>query len=362
MDIDNTLNAEPFAGQRSVTYQFNLIDGQSGERKGELHPSSTSTPTLSHDSASTISRKVQGLTLLNEEAAEFLPLIDEIEILMYIDNLDPFPLGRYLATDDVQIAYSDGMNGYTSYERPLALFDRMLIFESALSDSFDSGDMLVGEAIRRLVEMHGIAKFDIASTDQTSVAGWPIGSAGSKVLTELATAGGYLKPWFDHTDTLRVVQAINPADEIPSVDWDTHRIVISDSVTQTNETVSAPNRFIVISNDTGTSKESYVGIYDIPASAPHSIAQRGRIVPKVVDAQVKSEFQAMAYARAIGIQQTIAERIDVSTLSDPRHDGYTVVRYLGQQWLEISWSLSLAPGGVMQHTLRRTYPVVEEGN
>jgi hypothetical protein len=161
---------------------------------------------------------------------------------------------------------------------------------------------------------------------------------------------------------MKVIRAINPAEEIPSIDWDTNRIVISDSVTETDETVSAPNRFIVISNDTGTSKESYTGVYDIPASAPHSIAQRGRIVTKVIDAQVRSNFQAMEYARTVGIQQTIAERIDVSTLPDPRHDGFAIVKYLGQRWLEIGWSLSLSPGGVMQHTLRRTYPVVEEEN
>lgn len=362
MNVDDVLNGSAFYGQRSISYLFNLLDGESGEVRCPIHPSNSSSPTLSHDSASTISRKVQGLTLIADEAEMFRPLVDEIEIFMVIDNFDPFPIGTYLATDDIKIPYSDGVRGHTSYERPLALFDRTLAIEAALSDSFDAGGILVGEAIKNLIGIYGITDFDIESTDQTSSAGWPIGAAGTKVLSELATAGGYLKPWFDYTDTLRVVRAINPADEVPSINWDTNKIVISDSVTETNETVSAPNRFIVISNDTGTSKKSYTGVYDIPASAPHSIAQRGRIVPKIIDAQVRSEFQAASYARTIGIQETIAERIDVSTLPDPRHDGFTVVQYLGERWLEIGWSLSLSPGGVMQHTLRRTYPAVEEEN
>ena len=121
------------------------------------------------------------------------------------------------------------------------------------------------------------------------------------------------------------------------------------------------NRFVVVSNDPGSDAEPVVGVYDVPASAPHSIAQRGFVLPKTVDVQVRSQAQATVYARTLGLQQTVYEVVELSTPVDPRHDAYEVVRWDGVRWLEVSWTMPLVPGGEMRHTLRRAYPETEGG-
>ena len=44
-----------------------------------------------------------------------------------------------------------------------------------------------------------------------------------------------------------------------------------------------------------------------------------------------------------------------STIPDPRHDGYDVIRWQGFNWLELGWSLPMIEGSSMSHTLRKSY-------
>ena len=55
-DLDY-FNLAPGVGQRTITYRFTLIDGKNRSIRGELHPIKGSSPSLSHDSTSTISRR-----------------------------------------------------------------------------------------------------------------------------------------------------------------------------------------------------------------------------------------------------------------------------------------------------------------
>jgi hypothetical protein len=126
----------------------------------------------------------------------------------------------------------------------------------------------------------------------------------------------------------------------------------------TNDLLDAPNRFIVISNGAVSASAAaipIVGRYDIPSSAPHSIANRGFVIPSVEERQLDTQAQADAAARNLGQRQTIFERTTLSTAPDPRHDGYDVIRWQGENWLELGWSLPMAEGAAMTHTMRKSY-------
>lgn len=355
------LNLDRGIGQRSTTYRFEIIDGSTGALRGELHPSRGSTPSLSHDTTSTITRRLQGLTLLPEDAAVFRPLTDRIAVTMVIAGVGEYPLGRYVASDDVQTIQTDGVTGaLVSTVRPLSLYDEMFIVDQKLPDSFASGGVLISEVIKTLLEDLPIIEPRIDGCSETSDAGWAAGTSRATALKDLCTAGGYFAPWFDHSGTLRCVRAFDPAAAVPTIDFDTIPRVIRGSITLTDESVSAPNRFVVISNDTGTDSAPIVGTYDVPGTAPHSILNRGFVLPDVRDVQVTSVTQAQVYARTLGIQQTIVEKLECDTTPDPRHDAYDVVKFLGENWLEIGWTITLSGGGVMRHVLSRTYSVSDE--
>lgn len=350
------LDLPPYAGQHLATFQFTLIDGPTGVHRGSLTPLRTPTPTISHDTTATISRRVTGLTLAANDAARLQPLTDRIEIAMALPGRPPYPLGRYVIADTVELTATG-----TATTKPVTLLDEMLLIDQDLETGFDTGGQLVDQAIRRLLDGLPIRAPLIEATEHTTSTSWPPGTSRGSVLTDLATAGGYLKPWLDHTGRLRLRRAFQPADRAPDIDLDTGPRVLRDSISRSTELLSAPNRFVVVFNDLGPDTTPVIGVYDVPAAAPHSITSRGYVVPQVVDAQVTTARQATVYARTLGIQQTIHEVVELSTPPDPRHDGYDVVRFDGHLWLETGWELPLAPGGPMRHTLRRAYPSTEPG-
>jgi hypothetical protein len=346
------LDLPDYQGQRSATFRFDLVDGRLGIRRGRLTPLRSSTPTLSHDSTATISRRVNGITLGPDDAALIRPLTDRIDLAMVIGADPPavYPLGRYLIADAVQLQATGGTTA------PLTLFDEMFIIDQDLETGFDAGGDLVDTAIRRLLDGLAIAEPVIDATEQASSNSWSPGTSRAAALIDLATTGGYLKPWFGHAGQLRIRRAFEPAAQLPDIDLDATRRVRRGSITRSPQLLTAPNRFVVVSNDPATDTTPVVGTYDVPASAPHSISQRGFVIPSVVEAQLPTARAAALYARTLGVQQTVYELVELSTPPDPRHDGYNVVRFDGQLWLETGWELPLTADGEMRHTLRRAYP------
>lgn len=348
------LDLPGWVGQRSATFTFDVVDGRTGVRRGRITPLRSSTPMLSHDTTATISRRVNGLTLGASDAALIKPLTDRIHIAMVVGGgrtQTAFPLGRYLVADEVAAVSTAGR------VKSLTLLDEMFVVDQQLEVGFDAGGQPVDTAIRRLLDGLPIGDIAVDATEQTSISSWSPGTSRAAVLADLATAGGYFKPWFGNTGRMRLLRAFEPADRAPTIDLDATGRVLRGSVSRTSELLRAPNRFVVVSNDTGDGATApVVGRYEVPTSAPHSITQRGFVLPKIVEAQVTTARQAEVYARTFGLQQAVYEVVELSTPADPRHDGYDVVRWDGALWLETGWEMPLLPGGEMGHTMRRVYP------
>lgn len=361
------LDLSEHIGQVGCSYRFDVVDGVTGVTRGQVHPLQDTTPSLDHDSTSTISRKIQNLTLGAEEAVWFRPLSDRIAVTMVLGDRDrtEFPLGRYMVADDSRVAYSQGD------VTPLTLYDEMFIVDQELEAGFNANGEPADVAIRRLLEYVplGIILLE-GNTGERVYQSWGAGTGRGSAVTDLATAGGYFQPWFDHLNRLRFVQAFEPGDRQPDLDLDWPPRVFRDSISFQSDLVTAPNRWIVRSNSTGmvlgdegaeqVTLPPVFAVYDVPSSAPYSITQRGFALPRTVEAQVRTKTAAAIYARTLGVQRTIYERCTLSTPPDPRHDGYNVVRFQGENWLEIGWSMPLVSGGAMSHTLRRAYPSTGE--
>lgn len=342
-------------GQRSASFRFDLIDGRTGVRRGQLTPLRDTSPSLSHDSTSTIPRRLSGVTLGVADAARVNQLTDRIAPWMVLGDRAAYPLGRYMVADSADLVTSAGSTA------PLTLLDEMFVVDQELDVGFDADGQLVDQAVVRLVDGLPIGEVWVDATEFTSVAAWSPGTSRANALRDLAASGGYFMPWFNHQGRLRLRRAFDPAHQAVTIDLDASRRVIRGSISRVNDLLTAPNRFVVVSNDPGSDAEPVVGVYDVPASAPHSIAQRGFVLPKTVDVQVRSQAQATVYARTLGLQQTVYESVELSTPVDPRHDAYEVVRWDGVRWLEVAWTMPLVPGGAMRHTLRRAYPETEGG-
>lgn len=362
------LNLPAYIGQVSATFRFQVWDGRTGIYRGELHPRREPVPALEHDATSTISRKVTNLTLGVEDSAWFRPLTDRLVLSMVLgdDAGTEFPLGRYICADDSAALFSQGT------VVPLTFYDEMFIVDQELEAGFNANGFPAEIAIRNLLDGLPIGDVDIeASSSERLNNGWGAGSSRGTALTELATLGGYFKPWFNHAGRLKIIRAFEPGDkDLPDIDLDAYPRVMRESISFNSDLITAPNRWIVRSNSTGDElgpdgeelppPPPVLGVYDVPSSYPHSIAQRGFVMAKTVEAQVRNQTAAAVYARAMGVQRNVYETCTLSTPPDPRHDGWDVVRFDGKTWLEIGWSMPLISGGAMTHTLRRAYPSTSE--
>lgn len=351
---DPELDLYAYIGQRSATFKFELIDGVTGATIQQLYPYRDSTPTLSHDTSRTIMRQVSNVFFDNIDTTAINVIRDRVRISMLLPGRDPYVLGTFVFADQARLRITSGI------ESNVGLLDQMFIVDQQIERSIG---FLSAIAVTIAIDMvmAGIPvsyTVDAMPGAYKTIGSWTAGTNRGQVLNDLAVDGNYLAPWFNNSDVMRFIQAFDPSTAIPSFNFDVGNRVSRANILETDDLIYAPNRFIVISNSAETdalAAAPIVGRYDVPASAPHSIANRGFVVPSVIDRQVASPAQAQIIAKNIGQQQTIFERIELETPPDPRHDSYQVFRWQGENWLEIGWSMELIEGGTMKHIGRKAY-------
>ena len=191
---------------------------------------------------------------------------------------------------------------------------------------------------------------DFISTDS-----WSAGTMRGQILEALCLTGNYLSPWFGNDGIFHFIKSFNPALKIPDFDWDAGNQVIRSSITQTSNVLTAPNRFIVISNAPADTRVPTYGSADVPVNAPHSIENRGFVIPFVTDLQALTGEQCTAIATNLVQRQSIIQTSTITTAPDPRHDSYNVIKWQNDLWLELGWSMTLTEGSPMSHTIRKAY-------
>lgn len=347
-----SLDFDTGVGIRSTTFEFFLVDGKSGENLGEITPY-IANAVIQHDVSRIIKRQLT-LALGVSDTDDINPLTDRIMPFMIVNGVR-FPLGRYMFTDS-DIAVSTGGN-----EANVQLVDEMFIVDQQIEQAFTAAPdttsttaTLVEAAIFNVMEGLDIEFAMPESSSLPAIGTWGGGARRGQIIDALCTQGGYFSPWFGNDTKLHLIQAIDAATSIPTFDFDENKRVFMDTIRRRSNILDAPNRYIVISNANDTD-DPIVGRYDVPSNAPHSITNRGFVIPSVQDIQLPIGTNASLVARSIGLRDTAVERIQFDTAPDPRHDSYDIITFEGAQWLEISWALNLVEGGAMRHVLQKAY-------
>jgi hypothetical protein len=344
LPIDPILDLTTGVGQRQFTATFKLVNGVSGMNLGTLTPLRNAT--LTHDTAN-VTKRTLSLNLGVADSRAINPITDRIDVTVTINRVN-YPLGRYMFTASTE---EESLAGDMAR---CQLQDIMFSIDQETDVGISGRGKPVGSVISTV-----LASFDldvvIENSDFTSAQTWPAGTRRGQILNDLALTGGYFSPWFDNLNRLRFVSAFNPADQVPQFDLDEGNQVIRDGVTRTSDLLSAPNRFMVVSNSSSSSDQPVYGLADVPITAPHSVQNRGFVIQQTVDAQVSTIPQATKMAQSLAYSQQILQYTNLSTIPDPRHDSYDVVQWQRELWLETAWSMSLSAGGTMTHTFTRAY-------
>lgn len=344
------LDGALYIGQRSVTTRFELVDAVTGYTR-EINPVVDVSAQLQHNTQTTIKRILTGIRLTAADTAVFSSISSRLQLFMIIKD-EEFSLGRYVPSDWAQLRMTSGNQSVASFYDEGFIIDQQL--PNAFGASSTSGE-LVGSALTRFLSRYPVSYLIEQPSEFSTLGSWAAGTRGGQVLEQLALDGDYLPPWFDNNSLLRLRRSFDPADEIPTFNFDTSGYVLRDQIIESDNLIYAPNRFVVIGNGASAFDVPIVAVADVPSSAPHSIQNRGFAVSDVVTRQATTLAQVNAIARQLAQTQTIFQQVEIDTLPDPRHDSYDVIRWQGELWQEIKWTLPLASGGRMSHILRRAF-------
>lgn len=342
---DPYLDLPAYRGQRVETFRYRWVNGVTGQVLGWVTPLRDTVPTLAHSTGQTIKRQLS-IALGVADTARVNTLTDRIVVYMDVGGTT-FPLGRYMFTDDSAAQSTNGELG--SY----VLLDESFIIDQQLEHS-STATGSVHEAIIKLLADFTFTKL-VEPTDFNTMTTYQAGQSRGQALDTYATQGDYFPFWMDHRGHFRMIRTVDPGVAPADFDLDAGKKVWRDTPVRSSDVLTAPNKFIVISNSGSEESRALVGVYEVPPSAPHSIAQRGFVIPDVRDMQAFTNSQVDAMARNIGIRSTVFERYTLTTALDPRHDSYNILHWQGANWLELAWSMDLTPGGQMQHTIRKAY-------
>jgi hypothetical protein len=342
---DPILDLDPWVGQRQANFRFQLINGITGEQKGDIHPIRTAS--LSHDTSRTIKRQLS-IDLGVADTVTVNPLTDRILVYMVFPSGVEYPLGQYMFTDVSRATWTSGQLG------SMVLNDEMFLVDQQIEEGINGVGANMSSLIVEVLDGLPVT-FQIEVSPFSSAEAWTIGTSRGQILEALAVSGDYFSPWFGNDGNLHFIRTFDPASKMPDFDWDVGNKVIRNSVIETDDLLTAPNRIIVVSNAADDPSEKVVATADIPSTAPNSIANRGFVIPEVLNLQLSNQAQASAVASGIAQRMTVFERTGITTAPDPRHDSYNVIQWQGEKWLELAWTLPLVEGAAMSHLLRKAY-------
>ena len=336
--------------QRAEGFVFWLLDN-ANRKVGEVHPEISAR--IENDTSSAIMRRLQ-IKITPDEYDDVNPLEHRVMPRMVLENGSEYPLGVFLWADASSPMWSFGSM------RESTLMDQGLILGQQLRRpiGFDVGDR-VTDCLRRVAEIGGITT---AFIDQSpAVLGSPLSwLAGGNdtymtILVQLSRLAGFYAPYFDNEGFLRCRVAVDPSSTTPALRYAAGGRIIAGTIIASNNLLSAPNVYVVYDNSaTGA---PILAEYQIPDTAPHSIARRGFAIPKVTEAPgIGSNEQALALAKQLAQTEPAAyETINFQGSTDPRHDTFDVLEFLGEQYIETKWAITCQAGGPHEHEINRVY-------
>ncbi len=331
---------------REVGWRFSAI-GPSGHGE-EIFP--TTTGQISYDDNNSSRYTLTGLVFLPNSMYRFNPNTDYIVAFMSVEGVT-YQMGKFYATslsrqkdvildpdaddedgdpivaDLVHIDFADGfVKLQQSTESPIV----------ALKGA-DPSDIM-----RDAAEFAGFSTSVAASiTRMGSDTTWSAFTSLYEVINSVYPIAGHRAPWISFAGIFCSVAARQVAeDAIPLESLDP----IAGTVTISETFLSAPNRVVVFDDQ---APYPLVGVWNAPASAPHSFANRGYYVTQPEPQQGLPSIQAAVETAATIGEQLTARTLNASIFPTPRLDGPKILSYDGALWLIRSWSMSTAPGSVI---------------
>lgn len=346
---------------RSISFRYRVQ--RNGADLSELRPIEGNWPVIRMDDGGEIKTSLSGVFEPPDEAVNWLS--DEIRPELILDGVS-HPLGVFLpATVTPSRNESTESVAVEAYDRGWLARD----YKTTEMQYFQSGTNYIS-AVRSLLIACGISTISSVSTNLTlpeAREDWSVGTSYLSIANELLREINYKELWFDADGTARLEPFETPratAIRHTISDRDVRSLLLP-QITRQTDIYSAPNVFIVLcSNPDKSGAMNAMSANNSPQS-PLSIARRGRRIVEVTRLNnIASQAELQAYAdRQLTDSLISTEIIQVTTGLLP---GFGVGEIVALQYGDIlslcrekSWTMSLQPGGTMEHILERQVLQIE---
>lgn len=303
----------------------------------------SATGTYSYDGDRDVTKTIGGFVLVPEQARKVDLILDRIRASLLIDG-QALPMGSFVFTTEIirpDIVLDRGISAdlrNVSLGDLSALLIRNTGEAETLRRGFDPGQEM-GRIISSADLPHSVAGSASASLAPVT---WDGNTTDLAKVKQLATLAGHRPPWMNNAGVITSVSSqVVETDVIALASLSP----VEETITVSNEYLTAPNRVIVIDNTFG--QYALRGQWDAPGSAPHSEGNRGYVRTEVVEIQgLGSGAHANDVAATIGEGYT-ARKLTATILPTHRLDGPEVISYDGALWLLRSWSCGTGAGALM---------------
>lgn len=218
--------------------------------------------------------------------------------------------------------------------------------------------------IKELLLLSGISVYvedenkDVLQTDREE---WEIGTDHLVIINELLTEINFYPLWFDLNGYAHLERITNLADApIDHTYRNDEASIITDTSTSTLDIYDAPNVFIAIYNNPDNDEVwTATAVNDQAFSSLSTIRRGRRIMAEPIQVEnIASKEALQTFVDNIRNESLLStEVINFSTAINPRHQINDVVALDNGEiegiYEEIGWSITMAPGRLMQHTARR---------
>lgn len=328
-------------GQRAESVKFTLTD-KDRSPIGELTPViDTSIPTVTWDIGAKIKRQMANVVLLHSDYAQVNPFLDLVRPEWVLEDGSRFAVGSFHFTGDPKTRMSVNL---TSMGDGTVLIDQPTTYTFGLPQGGNLGSLM-----RQVCYAVGLSdtKIDPTKFNAGEPIMWPAGTTYLQILEDLCALAGFFPPHFDRFGTLKMIRATPLSRTKTTFPGD--RLVIQDSAEYNSNLMNIPNTHVVIGNGPGNFE--IVTESAVDPSLPWSIEKSGRKIIQIHMMQgIESNQQAVDMAaRFAQVAPKDYAEVSFNTPPDPRHDVFETIEVRGAIYREVSWSLPLKAGSVMNH-------------
>lgn len=339
-------------GRRVDQFAFELLNTDRTPQ-GTIKASAGNAPSVDMDTTRTTVRTLSGLTIDNPPDIDLAR--SRIRVTATLQNGSSFPLGVFMFGTDARNLSSVGE------EWAPELFDETFLLDQDLDRTWSlaAGGSVLGllrSMAGQILDPLGIPiDYPVDDVPAASPLVYKVGTPRNGALVALSALLGAMPPFFSNAGAHTLKKAPRFDSPIDHV-YEAGTRIVDQTPTIVNSSYKAPNRYLVVGDDTAAG--AVRGVYDLPASAPNSFAATGRRVTAPV--HTVSGVTDPVLANLIAYVDSLRDRTTYGTASfaaafDPRHGVYDTVSFLGVTYLETSWSVQCTSGGDHRHQLTRMW-------